>query len=187
VLARISSPRPWIRYGLITGILAFAATLAANLAIIAIRPSDMCRVGPLSLLLLNLGALAVFVWMAASAGFASARAEGSVFPGTLAGLLLGAVSGCALLLMIPFAPAVIHRLADLSTLCPGGGIGSGPTPPPGVSLTPPPNALAQPFASSGGTAGYVAGLVGTILTGIGLAAGAASLAALVGVSTRRKG
>jgi hypothetical protein len=187
VLVRIASLPPWVRYGLITGVIAFAATLAANLAIIFPRPSDLCRVGPLILLLLNLGALAVFVWMAASAGFASARAEGSVSKGTLAGVLVGAISGCALLALIFLAPSVIHRLAELSPLCPQtGSIGSGGAPPPGVSLTPPPEAFSQPFSSPGATAGYIAGMIGSILTGLALAAGIASLAGLIGLRLPRK-
>jgi hypothetical protein len=187
VVARISSLQPWIRYGLVTGVISFATTLAANLAIIFPRPSDLCRLGPLVLALFNLGALAIFVWMAASAGFAAARAQSSVSKGALAGLLVGAISGCALLVLIVFVPAVINRIAELNTLCPQSvSIGSGPTPPPGVSLTPPPGAFAQPFSSPDGTASFIAGLIGSILTGLALAAGIASLAGLIGLRLPRK-
>src|SRR5437764_9213858 len=43
-----------VRFGVVAGVIAFASTLAANLAILVLRPADLCRVGPLSIILLNL-------------------------------------------------------------------------------------------------------------------------------------
>ena len=36
-----------VRFGAVAGVIAFASTLAANLAILVLRPADLCRVGPL--------------------------------------------------------------------------------------------------------------------------------------------
>jgi hypothetical protein len=104
------------------------------------------------------------------------------------------LGGCALLALIPFAPSIGERIQDLMALCPGAG-GSfsfdlGPTPPPGIILatpppgffttSPPPGALAGPPT---GVAGLVSGVI-SITIGIGLAAGAAGLAGLLGVATQ---
>ena len=184
-----------VRYGAIAGVIAFATTLAANLAILAFRPADLCRMGPLSLLLLHLGALLIFLVLAAAAGFLAGRDGGTVPTAALAGVMVGAISGCALLVLIPFGPALMHRLTELNALCPGGTISFGPgaspppglTPPPGV--TPPPGALPPPgsFGTPTGIAGLVLeaiGLVFGIAVGTGLATGAATLGGLVGVATR---
>lgn len=186
----------WVRYGLIAGIIAFGCTLAANLAITWFRPADLCRVGPLILPLSSLGALLVFLLMAAAAGFATGRAGGSGPDPTLAGLLVGVLGGCALIAFLPLIPSVGHRLQELSALCPGPAFSSGgsfsfnfgPTPPPGFVLpTPPPEAFATPppeaFAPPSGPAGMVGELVGmvaTILVGIGGATGIATVAGLAG-------
>lgn len=45
-----------VRYGAIARVTAFASTLATNLAIVVFRPTDLCRVGPISIILLDLGA-----------------------------------------------------------------------------------------------------------------------------------
>ena len=53
---------PWLRYGLIAGIVAFSGTLAANLAVTWVSPADLCRVG-LIVPLLSLGAFVIFLAM----------------------------------------------------------------------------------------------------------------------------
>ena len=183
--------------------MAVATTLAANLWILLVRPADLCRFGPFAALLFDAAALIVFVLLAAAVGTATGRAVGSVGQATLAGLLFGVIAGVALLLTVPFAPAVTHRLQDVNTLCPqtsairGGSGGSfsfsfGPTPPPGVVLpTPPPGFFITPpvgFESSPfGVAvalPSVIGLLATMAVGIGLAAGTAALGGLIGVALR---
>ena len=184
-----------VRFGAIAGVIAFASTLGANVAIIVLRPADLCRVGPRSVILLNLAALFIFLLLAAAAGFAAGRADGSVPSAVLAGVVVGAISGCALVALIPFGPAVMHRLLELSTLCPDGGsfsFGTGTTPPPGV-LTPSPGSFAPPpgaFVPLSGPAGLVLqaiGLLFVIGVGTGLATGAAALGGLVGAATRPGG
>src|SRR2546421_558970 len=64
---------PWLRYGLIAGIIAFSCTLAANLAVTWMSSADLCRVGFI-VPLLSFGALVIFLAMAAAAGFKTARA-----------------------------------------------------------------------------------------------------------------
>jgi hypothetical protein len=198
---------PWIRYGLIAGIMAFPCTLAANLAIMWLRPADLCRVGPLIIPLLSLGALFIFLLMAAAAGFATGRAGSSGPDATLAGLLVGVISGCALVVLLPLIPGVEHRFQELTALCPdtgafsGGGsfsFGFGPTPPPGfVMPTPPPEAFFAPppggFATPPpgafvfgptGVVGLVLQMLLTIVIGLGLAAGSGASAGVVGGATR---
>jgi hypothetical protein len=191
---RIARAPVWVRYGLIGGFIAFASTLAANLAITLLRPADLCRAGPGSLLLLNLGAVIVLIWMAASAGFITGRRLGSVAQATLAGVVVGAIAGLALVAVIPFTSATTHRIQELSTQCPdaGGSFSFGfgtpppgvvlPTPPPGFS-TPPPEAFAPPTGVVGDVIMAV-GLLFTISFGIGLAAGAAALGGVVGAALR---
>ena len=184
--------RAGVRYGAIAGVIAFASTLTANLGILVVRPADLCHVGPLIIPLLYLGAVFVFLLLAAAAGFAAGRADGTVPSAALAGVMVGAISGCALVALIPFGPAVMHRLTELSSLCPDGGsfsIGPGASPPPGA-VTPPPGAFAPPpgdFGTSSGPVGWVLQVIG-ILIGVGfgaaLATGAAALAGLVGIATR---
>ena len=182
-----------VRFGAVAGVVAFASTLAANLAILVLRPADLCRVGPFSIILLNLGAAFIFLLLAGVAGFAAGRADGTVPSAALAGVVVGAISGCAVVALIPFGPAMMHRLMELTTLCPDGGsfggggsfgFGSGTSPPPGF-LTPPPGALTPPS----GPAGLVFQTIG-ILFGVGfgtaLAAGVAALAGLIGVATRSR-
>ena len=184
--------------------MAVATTLAANLWILLVRPADLCRFGPFAALLFDAAALIVFVLLAAAVGTATGRAVGSVGQATLAGLLFGVIAGVALLLTVPFAPAVTHRLQDVNTLCPqtsairGGSGGSfsfsfGPTPPPGVvPPTPPPGFFITPppigfESSSSGVAvalPSVIGLLATMAVGIGLAAGTAALGGLIGVALR---
>ena len=199
-IARIPA---WVRYGLVAGILAFGCTLAANLAITWLQPADLCRVGPLIIPLLSLGALLVFLLMAAAAGFATGRAGSSGPDPTFAGLLVGVISGCALVVLLPLIPGVEHRFQELSALCPGPAFSGGgsfsfnfgspppgfPTPPPEFFATPPPGGFATPppgafvFGPTG-VLGEVVQMVITIVIGLGLAAGAGALAGLVGGASR---
>ena len=177
-LARIPA---WVRYGAIAGVLAFACTFAANLIITWVQPAALCRAGPLIIPLSLLGALVVFLALAAAAGFATGRAAGPGSSPALAGLLVGALGGCALLVLIPFAPSVGQRIQELMALCPDGGSFSfgGSAPPPGVLQPPPPEAVGPP---TGAAAAFNAVVMITI--GTGLAVGAAALAGLLGVATR---
>jgi hypothetical protein len=196
---RIARMPAWVRYGLIAGIIAFACTLAANTAVTWLQPADLCRAGPLIVPLLSLGALVIFLAMAAAAGFATARAGTSRPDPILAGVLVGAIGGCALVAMLPLIPGVEHRLQELSSLCPGpGSFGGGaftfnfgpplpsgvdiPTPPPDAFATPPPGAFAMP--SPGGILGDVLQMLVTILVGVVLAVGAASVGGLAGRARR---
>jgi len=192
---RIARVPVWVRYGLIGGFIAFASTLAAHLAITLLRPADLCRAGPGSIILLNLGAIVVLVWMAAAAGFITARRLGSVAQATLSGVVVGCIAGLALVALIPFTPTTMHRLQELSAQCPAGsdsfifGFGTPPpgvvipTPPPGFSSSPPPEAFAPPTGVVGDVITAI-GLLFTISFGIGLAAGAAALGGLVGAASR---
>ena len=139
---------PWLRYGLIAGIVAFSGTLAANLAVTWVSPADLCRAGPLIIPLLSLGALFIFVVMSAAAGFATGRTVSSGPDPALAGLLVGVLGGCALLVLLPFVPSAEHRFQELATGCSGAGstffFGFGSPPPGFVIPTPPPEAFATP-------------------------------------------
>jgi len=187
-----------VRFGAIAGVIAFASTLAANLAILWVRPSDLCRIGPLILPLLYFGALFVFLLLAAVAGFLAGRVDGTVPSAALAGVMVGAISGCALLVLIPFGPAIMHRLLELQSLCPDGGsfsFGTASSPPPGLG-TPPPGLIPPPpgaFPASGtfGTGSVPVGLILDVIglafgigVGTALATGAAALGGLAGVATR---
>ena len=189
----------WVRYGLIAGIFAFACTLAANLAIGWLSPADLCRTGPFIVPLLSLGALVIFIAMAAAAGFKLGRLGSPGVDATLAGLLVGVVGGCALIVLLPLVPSVEHRFQELNALCPGPAVFGGGSfsftfgsPPPGFVIpTPPPEAFATPppdaFAFSTGAEGMVGQLIGmviTILIGIGVAVGSATVAGQAGVATR---
>jgi hypothetical protein len=175
----------WLRYGLIGGGVALIATLASDFAILIPRPSDLCRVGPVIIPLFMLGALFVFVLMAAAAGFASARAGAATTQASLAGIVVGAISGCASFLFAVFSSSVFHRVQELSTTCPDvGTITFGSTPPPGfVVPTPPPEAFAGPFGSPGIIGGLIAAVI-SIGVGIAIAYGAAALAAVIALATR---
>jgi hypothetical protein len=201
--------RAWVRYGLIAGIIAFACTLAANLAITWLRPSDLCRFGPLIIPLLSLGAFAIFVGMAAAAGFATGRAGSAAPDPTLAGLLVGVIAGCALIVLLAFIPSTEHRFQELTSLCPGSGSIAGgsfsfnfgspppgfvvPTPPPEFFATPPPSGFVTPppgaFAFPPGPGGRIAELLGmviTILFGVGVAVGIATVAGLAGTASHAR-
>jgi hypothetical protein len=192
---RLARTPVWVRYGLIGGFIAFACTLAANLAITLLRPADLCRAGPGSLLLLNLGAVTILLWMAGAAGFITARRVGSVAQATLSGVLVGCLAGLALPALIPFTSAAMHRIQELSVQCPDGGgsfsFGFGtpppgvvnPTPPPGFSTSPPPGAFGPPTGVFGAVLTAI-GMLFTIAFGIGLAAGAAALGGLLGAALR---
>lgn len=189
-----------VRYGAIFGVVAFASTLAANLAVLVFRPADLCRIGPLSIVLFNLGALLIFLLLAAAAGFAAGRADGTIPSAAVAGVTVGAVSGCAMLVLVGFGPALMHCLLELNALCPDGGsfsFGTDASPPPGFAtpppgLTPPPGVFPAGPGSFGAPSSPVEfvfaaiGLLFGIGVGIGFAAGAASLGGLVGVATRPK-
>jgi hypothetical protein len=200
---------PWVRYGLIAGIVAFACTLAANLAIRLLSPADLCRAGPVIVPLLGLGAFLIFLAMAAAAGFRTGQASASGPDAALAGLLVGVLGGCALVVLLPFIPGVEHRFQELNTLCPDTGsfsaggsfsFGFGPTPPPGYVIpTPPPEFFASPppgaFATPPpgafefgpvGVLGLVLQMLLTILVGLGFAAGAGALAGLAGRASRAR-
>jgi len=196
-IARIPA---WVRYGLIAGIMAFACTLAANLAITGLSPADLCRVGPLIVPLLSLGAFIIFIGMAAAAGFATGRAGGTAPYPALGGLLVGVLGGCALVVMLAFIPAAQHRFQELTDLCPGPASFGGsfsfnfgspppgviiPTPPPEAFATPPPGAVALP-SGPGGMVGEMVGMVVTILIGVGAATGAATIAGLVGMAAQSR-
>jgi hypothetical protein len=195
----------------IAGIIAFACTLLANTAVTWLRPADLCRVGPVIIPLLSLGALFIFLLMAAAAGFATGRAGASGPDPTLAGLLVGVISGCALVVLLALIPGVQQRFQELTTLCPdtgsfsGGGSFSfnfGPTPPPGYVLpTPPPEAFFTPppggFATPppgafvfppgpGGRVAEVLGMVVTILVGVGAAVGVATITGMAGTASHAR-
>lgn len=183
----------WVRFGGIAGLLAFAGTFAANLAITWMAPGAVCRTGPLIIPLLMLAALAVFLALAGAAGFMTGRATGVGATPALASLLVGALGGCALLALIPFLPSVDQRIHDLMALCPGAGgsfsfnLGPTPppeafptTPPPGFFTSPPPGAILGP--PTGVAALFNAAI--SITIGTGLAAGAAMLGGQLGVATR---
>ena len=186
---------PWLRYGLIAGIIAFGCTLAANLAVTWMSPAQLCRAGPLIIPPLSLGALFIFVVMSAAAGFATGRTVSSGPDPALAGLLVGVLGGCALLVLLPFVPSAGHRFQELASTCPGAGstffFGFGspppgfvmPTPPPEAFATPPPEALTPPSGPAA-TVLELLGMMITIIIGIGVAVGAATLAGLLGRATR---
>jgi hypothetical protein len=192
---------PLVRYGLIGGVIAGASTLGANLAIVLLRPADLCPQGPVIVLLLNVGAVVILIWMAAAAGFATARRVGSVGEATLSGVLVGVIAGFALLALIPFASTTTHRLEDLTAQCPDGGAFSFsgsfnfgtpppgvviPTPPPGFfTISPPPGVFTSPPTGVAGAVFAAIGVLFTIGFGIGLAAGAAALAGVAGASRPR--
>ena len=208
-IARIPA---WARYGLTAGIIAFAWTLAANLAISWPSPADVCRMGPLPIGLLMLSPLVIFLAMAAAAGFKTARTGTPAPDSTLAGLLVGVLGGCALVVLLPFVPSVEHRFQELGTLCAdtatfsSGGSFSfnlGPTPPSGIVLptpppeffatpppgafaTPPPGAFVFPPAGPGGTLGLVLQMLITILIGTGGAVGIATVAGQAGTAARSR-
>jgi len=178
----VASIPAWVRYGLSAGIIAFACTLVANLAITWLQPAALCRMGPLVIPLFMLGALVVFVALAGAAGFATGRASGAGPAPVLAGLLVGVLGGCALLALVPLMPTVYHRIQELTALCPQTGSfgGGGSPPPPGVLASPPPEAFQGPPA--GPMQGF--SVITGITTGMALAAGAAALAGALGVATR---
>lgn len=196
-IARIPA---WVRYGLIAGIIAFACTLVANLAITWLSPADLCRAGPFIVPLLSLIALVIFIAMAASAGFATGRAGSTGPDPTLAGLLVGVLGGSALVVMLAFIPTAQHRFQELTALCPGPASFGGsfsfnfgspppgvviPTPPPEAFATPPPGAFAMPSGPAG-MVGEVVGMVVTILIGVGAATGVATIAGLAGTGSRSR-
>jgi hypothetical protein len=178
----------WLRYGLIGGVVAFASTLGINLAILLVQPVNLCRAGPGILIPLFLGSFIVFVLMAAGAGFASARSGAPTEQASLSGIVVGAVSGCAPVILLLFSSSMTQRLQQLAAACPdGGGVTFfGSTPPPGfVVPTPPPEALAGPL----GGPGMIAGLTGAVISigiGIAIAYGAAALGAVIASATRSR-
>jgi len=203
--------RAWVRYGLVAGVIAFGSTVAANLAITWPSPADLCRMGPFAVAVLSLVALVIFVWMAGAAGFKTARAGSPAPDPTLAGLLVGVLGGCALVVLLPFVPSVEHRFQELTALCSGPALSGGgsfsfnfgspppgfviPTPPPeffatppppGAFATPPPGAFVFPPPGPGGTLGLVLQMLITILIGIAGATGAATVAGLAGTAARSR-
>ena len=209
--SRIARLPAWLRYGGIGGFIAFACTLAANTAVLWWQPADLCHAGPLIVPLLSLGALLIFLVMAAAAGFATGRAGSSGSDPTLAGVLVGVLGGSALVALVVLIPVVEHRFWELMSLCPApvsfssGGSFSfnfGPTPPPGVVIptlppeffaTPPPGAFATPPPGAfvfppgaGGFVGELMGMVFTILIGTAGATGVATIAGQAGAAARSR-
>ncbi|MEA2633526.1 MAG: hypothetical protein QOH92_293 [Chloroflexota bacterium] len=178
---RLATIPAWVRYGVIAGVVAFACTLGANIAITWFKPADLCRAGALIIPLFMLAALVAFLLLAAAAGFATGRASGPGSSAALAGLLVGVLGGCALLGLIPFAPSIGQRIQDLMALCPAGAL-FGSAPPPGAFQPPPSEAVGPPT----GVAALFSAVI-SITIGIGLAAGAAALAGILGVATRSDG
>ena len=200
---------PWLRYGLIAGIIAFSCTLAANLAATRLSPADFCRIGFIAPLL-SLAALVIFLAMAAAAGFKTARVGAPAPDPTLAGLLVGVLAGCALLVLLPFVSGAEHRFQEAAAACAGPAFSSGgsfsfnvgPSPPPGVFIptpppeffaTPPPGAFATPppgaFVFPPGAGGFVGELIGmvfTILIGTAAATGVATIAGQAGTAARSR-
>ena len=204
----------WTRYGIIAGIMAFAATLVADLSVLWLQPADLCRAGPPILFLASLVALLVFLFLAAAAGFATGRTTGVVSQALLAGLVVGAISGCALAVTTPFIAKTTEHLQDLSAACPQTQAFTrsfffhfGPTPPPGVLAsppsgffgetppggfpTPPPGAFTTPppeaLAPPSGFAALVLDAIGLMFRigfGMGFAVAAAAFGGAVGTATR---
>lgn len=188
---------------MITGVIAFGITLTSNLLFLILDPSQLCRLGPLVIPLSMLTALGAFLLLAAIAGFLAGRMTGAVSDAALTGLVMAAISGLALLAMIPFFPSAQHRFADLQTRCPqassvGGSSnltngspppGFVPTPPPGFAPPTPPAGFVGPGPGAlpsgpAETVFFAFGLLLNIGFGMGLATGAAALGGLIGTSTR---
>lgn len=182
---------PWAIYGVVAGLLGFLTTLAGNFVIVWLRPSDICRVGPLIIPLSMLGALAAFFVFAAAAGFATGLTSDVRTEPLLAGVLVGGLSGCALVALLLYGASIGHRVEQLSSLCPDvGSISFGSTPPPGALLSPPPGFSSGPpsFGTAPGATGLGLSLVGVginMTVGIGLAAGIAHTAGIAGRAVRR--
>lgn len=213
--SRLVALPAWTRFGIIAGIMAFAATLAADLSVLWLRPADLCRAGPPILFLASLVALLVLLFLSAAAGFATSRSTGVVSQALLAGLVVGAISGCALVATTPFISRATQRLQDLSASCPQTQSFTqsfffhfGPTPPPGAFATPPsgffgetppggfptppPGAFTTPppgaFAPPSGFAALVLDAIGLMFRigfGMGFAVGAAAFGGALGAATRR--
>src|SRR2546427_2492627 len=191
------------------GIIVSSCALTANLAVTWLSPADLCRVGFI-VPLLSLGALIIFLAMAAAAGFKTARVGAPTPDPTLAGLLVAMLAGCALLVLLPFATSAEHRFQEVAAACAGPAFSSGgsfsfnfgPTPPPGVfiptpppefSATPPPGAFATPPPGAfvfppgaGGLVGELVGMVFTILIGTAAATAAATIAGQAGTAARSR-
>ncbi len=206
----------WVRYGIVAGVVAFAATLVADLSVLWLRPADLCRAGPPILFLASLVALLVFLLLAVAAGFATGRSTGVMSQALLAGLVVGAISGCALVATTPFISRATQRFQDLSAACPhtpsftrSFSFHFGPTPPPGVLAsppsgffgetppggfpTPPPGAFTTPppeaFAPPSGFAALVLDAIGLMFRigfGMGFAVAAAAFGGALGAATRRR-
>jgi hypothetical protein len=179
----------WARYGIVAGMLAFATTLAADLSVLWLGPRDLCRAGPPILLVISALALLVFVLLAAAAGFATGHASGVVSQAVLAGLLVGAIGGCALVVTVPFISGATQRAQELSVACPQAQafarsffFSIGPTPPPGFAgatpppaffgETPPPGLFSPPPGSYGSLPPSAmappSGIAGALLDTVGL-------------------
>ena len=183
---------PWLVYGSIAGVFAFAATFAGNLLVLGPSTADLCRAGVVVIPLGMLAALAVFVAMALAAGFASSRADGALAQARRAGLLVGLLSGAALPAIQPFLPAVGRRIAALTAACPDGGAVSfgGSSPPPEVAnainaigASPPPGAF-TPFGPSGDPVASVIGMAVTVAIGVGIAVVAGQVGGMVAAARR---
>jgi hypothetical protein len=190
----------WARYGIVAGILALRDHADRRfLRALAGTPRSLSRRS--ALLITSAIALLVFVLLAATAGFATGHASGVVTQAVLAGLLVGAISGCALVATTAFISRATQRAQELSAACPQAqafarsfffSIGPTPppaffgetpppglfSPPPGPFGSPPPSAVAPPSRIAGSVLNAV-GLMFRIGFGLGLAAGTAAGTAAV--------
>jgi hypothetical protein len=101
----------WQRNGIIFGGASFAVTLAVNMLIRFVRPSNHCAGGG-PILLLTLVSTVLFVLLAGAAGWRTTRGGQRVGAASLAGLVTGAISGLAVIIYfsafaLPDAAAVI--------------------------------------------------------------------------------
>src|SRR5436305_12970744 len=103
-----------VRFGAVAGVIAFASTLAANLAILVLRPADLCRVGPLSIILLNLGAAFIFLLLAGVAGFAAGRADGTVPSAARVRVGVGGIGGCGVVPLLSLRATSMHPLVEVT-------------------------------------------------------------------------
>ncbi|HEY9287572.1 MAG TPA: hypothetical protein VIT43_06080 [Candidatus Dormibacteraeota bacterium] len=179
-------PPAWTIYGVIAGLFGFGTTLAGNFVIVWLRPSDLCHIGPLIIPLSMLGAVVAFLFFAGAAGFATGLASDVSNEPLLAGILVGALSGCALVALLIFGSSISQRIQELTALCPdGGSISFGSTPPPGALASPPPGVLESPTGPTGlGLSLFSVAI--TVLLGIGLATGMALVGGIAGRAVSRR-
>lgn len=160
-----------IRFGLPAGLTSFAIALLANLAILILQPSQLCRLGPGIIPLFLFASWVVFVLLAAVAGFLTGRVTGAVSSAALTGIVIAGISGIGLLVLIPLSPQVSQRVAELNAICSPQG-------------SPP---IASPAGFSTGPSSTVLFAIARIVNlciGTAIAAAFATLGGLVGAATR---